>query len=125
MSGSIRLLKRRVAPVHLVLVLVTMVLAFGVFLVLPALIQARKAPRNTRFAPGYSEAKFNALRVAMSKQDVLALLGKPLSVRPDASGGELWRYTTSIDPDDSFIVNYVVFGPPGKVYAWESYTHYD
>lgn len=47
---------------------------------------------STIYAPGYSEGKYKAVRVGMSKDAVLKVLGPPLSV--DAAPGYIqWTYT--------------------------------
>jgi len=46
---------------------------------------------TTVYAPGYSEAKFRAIRTGMSEAEVIRTLGQPLSVDP-AVGYIVWTY---------------------------------
>jgi outer membrane protein assembly factor BamE (lipoprotein component of BamABCDE complex) len=48
---------------------------------------------DTVYAPGYSEAKFKSIRLGISREEVIRLLGQPLSVDP-ARGYILWTYAS-------------------------------
>jgi hypothetical protein len=55
---------------------------------------------DTRYASGYSDRAFRAVRVGMSTQEVLGLLGEPLErSRSERSGLDTWRY--SVSPSDA------------------------
>ncbi len=58
--------------------------------VLPLLVK-----EDTRFAPGYSHAKFSQVKVGMSAADVLSLLGPPLEQRQSDDGKERWWWSRS------------------------------
>ena len=48
---------------------------------------------DTRFALGFSEQAFNRVVAGMSKVEVEAALGKPLSMATNKSGLEEWAFT--------------------------------
>lgn len=55
---------------------------------------------DTRYASGYSERAFRAVRSGMSPQEVVELLGEPIDrSRSVQSGLDVWRY--SLSPSDT------------------------
>ena len=46
---------------------------------------------DTRFAPGYSETAFEKVKVGMTKDEVLSLLGPPFD--PGTVGQNRWHYS--------------------------------
>ena len=91
---------------------------------------------GTRFAPGYSERGFNAVRPGMSEQEVIALIGKPLSegsqVAPSGrllakAGDIVWAYsidTNGRDGDWAWLSREVVFRN-GRVAHAVKWIYYD
>jgi hypothetical protein len=71
-------------------------LLYRVFLVLVPFCLAAKwvASDSTVYAPSYSAARFRSVRIGMSREEVIRLLGQPLSVQP-APGYILWVYAPS------------------------------
>jgi outer membrane protein assembly factor BamE (lipoprotein component of BamABCDE complex) len=58
-------------------------------LILGALLTWTAACRpsgSTTFAPGFTEAAFGRVKAGMTKEEVLELLGPPISTAPNATG---------------------------------------
>lgn len=55
---------------------------------------------DTQYASGYTDGGFRAIRIGVSKEEVLGILGSPLKVwSDDREGLEIWGYTST--PSDS------------------------
>ena len=55
---------------------------------------------DTQYASGYTDGGFRAIRIGVSKEEVLGILGSPLKLWPDEHEGlEIWGYTST--PSDS------------------------
>ena len=48
---------------------------------------------GTRYASGFSDTKFSKVRIGMSRDEVLALLGEPLERWYEDNPERLWHYT--------------------------------
>ena len=84
---------------------------------------------NTKYASGYSEKGFRSVRPGMNKNEVRAILGKPLredvygretsnAVGGDLSAVEMWRY--SLPGTFGWRHKEVHFNRQGKVVSTES-----
>ena len=70
-------------------------------------------PMDTQYAPGYSNSAFRSVQVGMSEEQVLALLGAPLS---DKRGGGLHSAFYSISPSDgNYWQRIVAYDEQGRV----------
>lgn len=73
---------------------------------------------DTVWAPGFSLDNFEKVRLAMSKAEVLELLGPPLT-RPDGQCDEkqecFWMYSWQATQTADFDQRWVIFGEDGKV----------
>jgi len=56
--------------------------------VLPALLMD-----TTKWAPGYTNAKFSSVQPGMSTNQVLQILGPPLLIRGNDFPNQYWHYT--------------------------------
>lgn len=82
--------------------------------------------QKTQYAPGYSKAKFKMVRVGMSSEEVIALLGTPYRTSTQR-WSEIWRYfppAKDQPPIDSvefrqrivpYTYTYLSFSPSGTV----------
>lgn len=68
---------------------------------------------DTRYAEGYSASRFKRVKVGMTSQQVLYLLGEPLGKYPVEGGLEGWRYSES--PSDSDYRVRVILFSSGRV----------
>jgi hypothetical protein len=77
---------------------------------------------RTAYAPGFSEAAFNQIRVGMTESEVVGLVGKPLGKWVDPKGP--WRsetlvtfYYTEPDPrgNECYYRRFVTFNESGRV----------
>lgn len=66
---------------------------------------------GTIWAPGFSEDKFNKVKVGMTVSEVIALLGKPLDGMDDG----YWRYTKQDVGTSDFDQRWIVFDANGTV----------
>jgi outer membrane protein assembly factor BamE (lipoprotein component of BamABCDE complex) len=55
---------------------------------------------RTTFAPGFTEAKFDSVKIGMSEAEVLTILGEPLE-KDGHSDKRYWRYSKG-PPDSSY-----------------------
>ena len=80
---------------------------------------------NTQYSAGYSENAFWKVKPEMSEDEVLELLGEPISVdRGGIPARQYWRYTA--DPTEtSFFFRVVVFGSDGKVEKIDGHYYVD
>ncbi len=76
-------------------------------------VSAVAANVETRYAPGYSDAKFREVAVGHSREDVRALLGEPLT-EWTLGASETWNYSDSPSQGDYWIRR-VVFDRTGHV----------
>jgi hypothetical protein len=67
--------------------------------------------QHTVFADGYSDRRWNAVRLGMEKSEILQILGEPLS-RGDT--GDWWAYSTQLDTTENYHRREVIF-QSGKV----------
>ena len=82
---------------------------------------------DTRYAPGYSERKFNQITNGMTAEAVVQLLGTPLFQIPKDDGKEDWGYTLdgkSSWGDWAWLGRHVVFRD-GKVVETIKHTYHD
>lgn len=91
---------------------------------------------GTRFAPGYSESKFNAVQPGTSRQEVTALIGRPLGEGPFSAppghalaqpGDVVWQYSSDSSArggDWAWLSREVVFRN-GKVAHTVRWIYYD
>lgn len=96
-------------------------ISFIVLLLFGAIVTHRRARLHTEYAPNYSVDKFKQLKVGMSEQDVVMLVGEPFDRLPDTScmlvrGGEqcriispkvTWYYSRQDETDTDYYVRYV------------------
>jgi len=68
---------------------------------------------DTEYAPGYSDQAFRTIKVGMTTQEVLAILGPPLEAASLGGTRETWRWSRS-PGDKSYRVRAIVF-EAGKV----------
>jgi len=76
-------------------------------------------PFDTAYAPGYSETAFRSVRIGDSKEEVIALLGQPLSVHSvgiegTETWGEWWRYSWS-PSDTHYLLRQLLLDSEGRV----------
>jgi outer membrane protein assembly factor BamE (lipoprotein component of BamABCDE complex) len=76
-------------------------------------VSAVAANVETRYAPGYSDAKFREVAVGQSREDVRTLLREPLKEWTLGSS-EAWDYSDSPSQGDYWIRR-VVFDGTGRV----------
>ena len=69
---------------------------------------------GTIHADGFSEEKFNAIKVGMTKDQVNEILGKPLNDE-DLPQNSFWYYTHHDHPTSDFDQRWVVFNSNNKV----------
>lgn len=70
---------------------------------------------NTKYAPGYNEAKFRSISRGVSKANVRARLGDPLATRTFADGETVWYYSEQAAATDNYFVRNVAFDRDGRV----------
>ncbi|QEH35584.1 hypothetical protein OJF2_41370 [Aquisphaera giovannonii] len=101
--GLLRRIKRPSLPAALVGVMISPLLAWPCLLLWFHFL--RCGP--TRYADGYSEARFLRLREGMSAREVESLLGRPLERVSQADGEELWAYSNRDDDTCDFEMRWV------------------
>ena len=92
-------MKKRIIFVTVLVVLLALVLPL-----VPNMVRYRTHPLDaalmllmdeTQWAPGFSDAKFRALPLGSSANEVRAALGEPLTTNgPHGEGAIVWYYTT-------------------------------
>ena len=116
--------KRRTAATFLrdvvLCVLVLPALCVGACFVGPL---ALAATLETRYAPGYSQEKFQAVDVGQSRDEVLARLGEPLRKWGHATT-ESWAYSES-PHDTHYWCRVVIFDATGHVERVHSELYVD
>ncbi|WP_165068781.1 hypothetical protein [Paludisphaera rhizosphaerae] len=68
---------------------------------------------TTVYAPGYTEAGFESVRLGMKRAEVLSRLGPPLKTRREAGSVVLSYSGTRVD--SSYWMRIIVIGPDEKV----------
>lgn len=70
---------------------------------------------GTIWAPGFSEEKFNRIKLGMNSNDVLNLLGRPLRGIEGCEKSCFWIYTMQDSPTSDFDQRWVIFDHNNKV----------
>lgn len=86
-------------------------------------------PFDTEYAPGYSEAAFQSVKIGDSRAQVIALLGEPLSVHSVGTEGaetwgEWWRYSWS-PSGKNYLLRTIMLDSEGRVLRVVSETYWD
>lgn len=88
----------------------TSILRYAIEPLLPLIYDER-----TRYAAGYTEEGFRSLKAGVSKDDVLRVLGEPLSRREIAGGRSIFYYSEQATARDNYLVRNVVFDSQGRL----------
>lgn len=70
---------------------------------------------GTIWAKNFSEEKFSKVKVGMSREDVLALLGNPLNDTNKLNRDRFWYYTRQNSGTSDFDQRWVLFDSNNKV----------
>lgn len=71
---------------------------------------------GTIWAPGFSEKKFNKIRIGMNSKEVLNILGRPLETSGDCQEeGCFWHYTKQDSGTSDFDQRWIVFNKSFQV----------
>ena len=73
-----------------------MLIATGAAILLLSLLFGLAYPR-TKYAPGFSEAKFRQIRIGMSTGEVVRILGGPLYISYGGQNTEYWPYSDDVE----------------------------
>jgi hypothetical protein len=113
--------------------LAVVIFAVGVVAVFPGFVRDLVLPDQTVYAATFSEDRFGRVKPGMTEQEVLEILGRPLSISEHAgprvyesnwaegpsavTGVEFrwWAYSKHGRLTDSYHVRAVKFSPDGKV----------
>jgi hypothetical protein len=64
---------------------------------------------GTVWAPGYTDEKFQAVRVGMRRDEVYSLLGPPLEKVGGGTGSQIENWSSPKKGDDSYRVRTIIF----------------
>lgn len=70
---------------------------------------------HTRYAAGYREESFRALRLGASEATALSQLGEPLARRSFADGRTIWYYSEQATGTDNYLQRNLTFDSRGKL----------
>lgn len=69
----------------------------------------------TRYGPGYSDRQLAGVRIGMSREEVLTILGEPLERYSYMESNQCWRFSLPASPSGHYHNRSVSFSQDGRV----------